>query len=47
MPGKALSLKPAAAGEEDSGTVGQGGCGCFPGHGNALISGMARVVISS
>lgn len=47
MPGKALSLKPAAAGEEDSGTVGQGGCGCFSGHGNALISGMARVVISS
>lgn len=42
-----LSLKPAAAGEESSGTVGQGGCGCFPGHGNTLISGMARVVISS
>ena len=42
-----LSLKPAAAGEEGSGRVGQGGCGCFPSHGNALFAGMARVVIAS
>lgn len=42
-----LSLKPAAAGEEGSGTVGQGGRGCFPSHGNALTTGMARAVIAS
>ena len=42
-----LSLKPAAAGEEGSGRVRQGGCVCFPSHGNALNTRMARVVIAS